>query len=142
MNEHVNEYAAKAQAAIAGAEAAPGAASEAAADHATYMRRRTILFVIIAAVVIAMVFYFVNNGANDDGDASVLKKLEQIMILPAGEAPTISTVTNAEGLRNESSFYRNVANGDKILIYQGASKIIIFRDEKNLIVNVGPIMDS
>lgn len=46
--------------------------------------------------------------------------------LPQGETPTIATVTNKHKL-DDQPFFRQVENGDKILIYPIARKAILYR---------------
>jgi anti-sigma-K factor RskA len=97
--------------------------------------------VIIAAAVVYVVM--ANAGAaNSNPDAALVAKLERVMILPQDEQPVISTVTDAAGLKTNAPFYRDAENGDKILIYAQAGKIIIYRESANLIINAGPILEG
>jgi hypothetical protein len=99
---------------------------------------------VVLAIAAAAVFIVLNyNSSADEGpNAAMLAKLGNIMILPEGEEPVVSTVTDAEGLKDGAPFYRNAKNGDKILIYAESGKIIIYREGENLIVNAGPIIDG
>jgi hypothetical protein len=101
---------------------------------------------IVAIVVIITavgVYLIVNNvNKNESSDAGMLAELGNIIILPEGEDPVISTITDADGLKTGAPFYRNAENGDKILIYAQAGKIIIYRESENLIINAGPIIDG
>jgi hypothetical protein len=112
------------------------------------MHQRILLLVVLAVAVAVFVAYVINNGSGDSSSnnsgsgADILTRLGAIMILPEGETPSISTVTNAEGLKNGATFYRDAENGDKILVYAQSGKIIIYREADNLIVNVGPIRDE
>ena len=75
----------------------------------------------------------------DKNEEEVLKKkLGKIVQLP-NEDPTILVISDAEGLQKHSSFYGNVRNGDKILIYIKTKQIIIYREDENQVVNIGSI---
>jgi hypothetical protein len=112
------------------------------------MHQRILLLVVVAVVIAVSVIYFINNGSgnsnsnNSGSDTDILTRLSAVMILPEGEKPSISTVTDAEGLKNGATFYRDAENGDKILVYAQSGKIIIYREADDLIVNVGPIIDE
>ncbi|MDR1272741.1 MAG: hypothetical protein LBK04_07140 [Clostridiales Family XIII bacterium] len=99
---------------------------------------------VVLAIAAAAIFIVLNYNSNvDEGpNADMLAKLGGIMILPEGEEPVVSTVTDAAGLKDGAPFYRNAENGDKILIYAESGKIIIYREGENLIVNAGPIIDG
>ena len=68
----------------------------------------------------------------------VVKSVAKLMMLPAGETPTLATVSDKEKLAREP-FFKNALNGDKVLIYPKAKKAIIYRPSNNLIVEVAPL---
>jgi hypothetical protein len=47
---------------------------------------------------------------------------------------------DADGLKSGAPFYKNAQNGDKILIFAQAGKIIIYRESESLIINAEPII--
>lgn len=59
------------------------------------------------------------------------------MILPDKEKPTLATVTDVEALKKDQPFFEKAQNGDKVLVYVGDKKAIIYRPAEDLIVNVG-----
>jgi len=69
----------------------------------------------------------------------LLEKVGKLIILPDDEEPTVATITDIEALRQEQSFYKDAQNGNKVLIYMQAKKAIIYDEERNILVNVGPI---
>jgi hypothetical protein len=106
------------------------------------------IVVIIAAAAVYIITRNANtsapnttNTATSSADAALLTKLSSVMLLPEGEDPVISTITDAQGLKQDAPFYQNTENGDKILIYIESGKIIIYRESENLVVNAGPILD-
>jgi hypothetical protein len=134
------------------AETAPDSTAQKGGERSwrrVVMHQRILLLVVVAVVIAISVIYFINNGSSNDNSnnnsgsgADILTRLGAVMILPEGETPSISTVTDAEGLKNGATFYRDAENGDKILVYAQSGKIIIYREADNLIVNVGPIIDD
>lgn len=54
--------------------------------------------------------------------------------LPQGETPTIATVTNKNKL-DDQPFFKQVENGDKILIYPRARQAILYRP------SIGKVLD-
>ena len=69
----------------------------------------------------------------------LIAKVGKLIILPTGEDPVIATINDAASLSKDQVFYKGSQNGDVVLVYQKASKAIIYSPERNLIVNVGPI---
>jgi hypothetical protein len=68
----------------------------------------------------------------------IIDRVGKLMDLPPDENPTLATVTNRETLQSQA-FFANAANGDKVLVYQGAKKAILYRPSTNRIINVAPI---
>jgi len=69
----------------------------------------------------------------------LLAKVGTHIVLPVGETPTIASVVDADKLKQEQAFYRDVQNGDFVLIYPQAQKAFIYRDSTDVLVNVGPV---
>lgn len=57
--------------------------------------------------------------------------------LPKGEQPIIATVTDKSSLR--TPFLKEADNGDRILIYEKARRVIIYRPSIDRIVDIGPV---
>ena len=71
--------------------------------------------------------------------SSILTKVGRLMFLPIGERPTLATVDDASKLKNRAIFAK-AQNGDKVLIYTKAQKIIIYRPNAGKIVDVNPLI--
>lgn len=69
----------------------------------------------------------------------LLAKVGRLIVLPTGETPTIASVVDSEKLKGEQAFYRDVQNGDYVLIYPQAQKAFIYRPTTDVLVNVGPV---
>ncbi len=65
-------------------------------------------------------------------------KVGKLMQLPGDEDPVVATVSDKEKLKDQP-FFKDTANGDKILIFTAAKKAIIYRESENRLINVGPI---
>ncbi|MFH1455011.1 MAG: hypothetical protein ABIF22_01680 [bacterium] len=70
---------------------------------------------------------------------ALIVKVGQLIMLPTGEEPVVATINDAAALIKDQVFYKGAKNGDVVLVYQKASKAIIYSPDRNIIVNVGPI---
>ena len=52
----------------------------------------------------------------------------------------MATVVNADALKVEQPFYRNVVNGDRVLIFGESQQAIIYSPSRDMIVNMGPVV--
>jgi hypothetical protein len=73
-----------------------------------------------------------------DDDASMIATIGKVMMLP-DEKPTIISVTDRDKLQNQE-FFKKALNGDKIIIYEGIRRIILYRPSTGLIVDVAPLV--
>jgi hypothetical protein len=69
-----------------------------------------------------------------------LAKVKKLIALPEGEDPIIATVTDANALKKESDFYALAENNDVVIIYTKAKKAFLYDPDKNIILNVGPVI--
>lgn len=69
---------------------------------------------------------------------SLVDKVGRLVELPAGEQPTIATVSDVSKLSNQN-FFANAKNGDKVLIYSKAKKAILYRPSTDKLINVAPL---
>lgn len=61
------------------------------------------------------------------------------ILLPQDENPTIATIVDVDKLKEDNSeFYKNAENGDKVLIY--SKQAIIYSPTKDIIINVAPVI--
>jgi hypothetical protein len=104
----------------------------------------TILLVIMLIIVASLYFQekkkvkSLRNMANIEIE-EVVGMVGQLIILPDDLKPNIATIENVDKLREkESDFYKNAEGGDKLLIYP--NQVILYNPERNIIVNVAPII--
>jgi hypothetical protein len=101
-----------------------------------------VIAVFIAAGVYGYLRYretqklLAQNGIVGQGEvAAVLAKVGQLMELPTDEVPTLATVQDRTKLAKEP-FFAVSQNGDKVIIYQNARKVILYRPSIDKVINV------
>jgi len=105
----------------------------------------SIILAVIA--IIAAVYFYVQYSdikANNPQQISqqevtdLVARVGRLIILPTDETPTIATVTDPQPLKSQA-FFANAQKGDRVLIYTGAKKAILYNPTENKIVEVAPI---
>lgn len=104
------------------------------------------VLLLVGAVATAGYFYMKYRTISKTGSKAVatqdvtntVNKVAKLIQLPSGESPTFAEVTDISKLKSQP-FFKNAANGDKVLIYQKALKAILYRPSENKIIEVGPI---
>jgi hypothetical protein len=81
---------------------------------------------------------FLEEQARQEIEA-VVTRVSKLLILPQDETPTVLTIENREDLDKSQEFLSLAENGDKLLLYQGAKKAILYRPKTNQVVSVAPI---
>jgi hypothetical protein len=72
----------------------------------------------------------------------LVAKVMKLTDLPAGERPQAAVVSDSAALKKQYSFFSSVQNGDDILFYYQAGKVIVYRPSTNKIVISGPLTIS
>jgi|SRR6185436_17357631 len=78
------------------------------------------------------------NKTAQDQTAATIAAIGKLIELPAGEQPTVATVTDPDKLKDQP-FFANAKAGDKVLVYTVAKKAILYSPSTNKIVDVAPI---
>lgn len=68
----------------------------------------------------------------------IIDKVGKLVILPQNEDPTIATVTDPAKL-SDQPFFANSKSGDKVLIYQEASRAVLYRPSENKVIEIAPL---
>ena len=68
----------------------------------------------------------------------MVSEVGKLIALPAGETPTVATVTDITKLKSQP-FFQNAKNGDKVLIYANAKQAILYDPNLKKILNVAPL---
>lgn len=70
--------------------------------------------------------------------SQILTKINSFYDLPAGETPTIATVSDKTKLQGQP-FFAKAENGDKVLIYTNAKKALLYRPSINKLMEVSSL---
>ncbi|HUS26060.1 MAG TPA: hypothetical protein VMY99_01805 [Nevskiaceae bacterium] len=116
---------------------------KAVARGMTRPKRRLILLlaVVLVAVLSAVQFTGVlKEDANSEASA-IVAKVSSHMLIP-NEPPTIATIQKVDDLKKENGFYANAKNEDRLLVFTNARLAIIYSEDTDKIINVGPILTA
>lgn len=94
----------------------------------------SVFFISIVFAVIYGVFLNNKTSAESINQNTILNQLAKNLILPEDEIINIMRVSNAKDLEKQDIFYKNVKNGDYVIIYK--SMIILFNFDKSLIKGI------
>lgn len=73
--------------------------------------------------------------------AEITLQLKKIMEVP-DEKPVIATVKDKDTLKAQQAFFAQAENGDKLVVFQGARKAILYRPSIAKIIESGPLLVS
>ncbi|MCX6757310.1 MAG: hypothetical protein NTZ44_00255 [Candidatus Nomurabacteria bacterium] len=102
---------------------------------------------VIAVVAIGLAGYFYSQvlvlKKNPQAVAQkevtdLVEKVGKLVVLPAGEVPTVATVSDPEALKDQA-FFAKAQKGDKVLIYAQAKKAVLYSVLLNKIIDVAPL---
>jgi hypothetical protein len=71
-------------------------------------------------------------------EEELVRKVRKLIELPEDEKPTVATVTDKEEL-GDQVFFNKAKEGDKVLIYTNARKVVLYRPSENRVVEVGNV---
>jgi hypothetical protein len=104
---------------------------------------KVLLFVVILllAAVSALGFMYYKESQADSKQATQaeVRKLadtvSRLVSVPEDETPTVATVIDAEKIKkNNPNFYKDVQNGDKMLVY--SDRVILYDVSKGVVLNM------
>jgi hypothetical protein len=70
---------------------------------------------------------------------TLISEVGQLITLPTNEVPTVANVTDAAQAKQQSAFFTNAQDGDKVLMYVKAGQAILYRPSTNKIIIVAPL---
>ena len=122
--------------------------NETAEEKKPFNSKMLIFLVFIVLVVAASSYYFYQyqrqqdlllnpNKAAAEDSQNTLDHVKRLMSLPQG-SPLIYTVIDKKQIATQP-FFKNVENGDKVLMFVQDKKAIIYRPSTDKIIDVGPI---
>lgn len=68
----------------------------------------------------------------------LVAKVGSLIALPENEDPVVATVSDKEQLQGQA-FFENAIDGDKVLIYADAGKVVLYRPSEKRVVEVGTV---
>jgi hypothetical protein len=116
-----------------------------------FIRRFRLWFLLLAFVLWSLGFYalgrtavyYENPGlAEQQQAAKTLKKVGQLIQLPANETPSMATINDADSVKKEQPFLANAKNGDVIIVYASAQTALLYRPSEDKLIAVGPVTSA
>lgn len=108
------------------------------------MGKKIFILVVILALLAAGIWYWMSRPEEGSPEAvareveETVEMVSKVMVLPEGETPTIGTVTDPSAFAGQA-FFEKAQKGDKVLIYSGASIIVLYSVSEGKILGVAPI---
>lgn len=110
-------------------------------------------FIKAGSFMVIVVFALILLFSNGDSKAIKIQKanevksgnnliveISKLMVLPE-EKPSIATIVDYSKLEN-NLFFKGAKDGDKLLLFKGANRSILYDPETDLILNVGKIEET
>ena len=94
-------------------------------------------FVSLLIIVVGVGIMLWRRSPGDDV-SNLVSKVGQLAALPAG-TPTVATITDLATL-SKQVFFKDAQVGDRLLIYSGVGKAILYRPSENKIIAIGPLL--
>lgn len=95
-----------------------------------------VIILLIGGGYVAYEKYYIHPQASASSD--VIAKVGKLVELPAGETPTVATVSDLAPLKDEP-FFKEAEIGDKVLIFSTSKKAILYRPSTNKVITVAPL---
>ena len=96
------------------------------------------LLSLLSLAAIGTAGYLYWKSRPSPAPSSTVDKVAALIELPAGEDPTIVTITDKTKLADQP-FFAPAENGDIVLIYATAKKAYLYRPSTNKIIDVAPL---
>jgi hypothetical protein len=110
-----------------------------------------ILFILLSVIAVASLGVAIysysqvqtvkkSTDSSRDSDQKILDVISATMVLPE-EKPTVINITDRDKLQDQE-FFKKAQNGDKVIIFEGIRRIILYRPSIKKIVDVAPLVFS
>ena len=98
--------------------------------------------VVVGLVVVMFVFF--GKDASPQVESSeqqrIIEMVSQHFLIPINSYPVVSRLSDTETLKEQQDFYLPASDGDYLILLVQARKAIIYSEEKDILLNVGPIV--
>ena len=94
----------------------------------------SVILLAVTGIVVYSIVFGIKTNAESITQNTVLLQLEEHLVLPENEPVSLRRVSNAKELATQDSFYKDIKNGDYIIIFENLSLIYDF--DKSLIKNI------
>lgn len=81
-----------------------------------------------------------NVEEQEKENKDIIEKVNELTLIPVGEEPEIATVDDKSKL-GDQAFFSRAENGDKVIIYRNAKRVVLYRPSTNQIVETGPLVE-
>ena len=112
------------------------------------------IFIIVVAVIGGGAFIYQKQHAKPDPNNilgataedqakendETIKKVGEMTLIPADETPEIATIEDVTKL-DEQAFFDRAQNGDKVIIYRTAKRVVLYRPSTNQVIETGPLVE-
>lgn len=110
-----------------------------------FLKKR--LLVLLGIILVATASYGIYEKFFNLSDTERAQKelsiavfaVSKHMVLPEGDEPVLATITDAEAIIKQQTFFTGAVNGDQLLLFPKSMKAIIWSPSRKKIINVGPI---
>lgn len=75
------------------------------------------------------------TGSGNAEAEQLTSEIGKYLQLPSDEQPNVATVEDVEKVRSQT-FFKNAANGDKVLLYAKSGKVILYRPSEKKVIEV------
>jgi len=104
------------------------------------MTKNITIGILTFLLFVSVIGHYTNkNSVSILKDQDVIDALVNLMVLP-DEEPTITEISTLSDTLSSQGFYKNVSEGDYLVLFAEARKAVIYRPSDNVIINVGPIV--
>lgn len=70
----------------------------------------------------------------------LVEKVGELTLIPVGETPEVAEIADTTKLDSQA-FFSRAQNGDKVLIYRTAKRVVLYRPSTNQVIETGPLVE-
>jgi hypothetical protein len=108
----------------------------------------TVVLIALSGYGLSYYLYSQNQSLKKNPDqvaqeqtTKIIAQVAKLMQLPTDESPSVVTVTDKSKVAGQP-FFKNVENGDTLLVYSKNLQAILYRPSTNMIIQVGPVYND